>query len=171
MNKIFVLLFLLFVSTAFADDYILTGNAGECDNTVLRVVNTKTYLTPVYTPIEYTCSVGTFLPANTTSCANCPSGYTCSGGTYAFNEKIAQGIVANTDKLGTTKTCSTNLLRSVNNKTRLTPIYEPNTININWDNGNNTTTTTTCEYNSLITLPPEPTRPGYTFSGWVLKIN
>ena len=43
-------------------------------------------------PIQYTCGSGNFLPANTLGCATCPAGYTCTGGTYGFNETDAQGL-------------------------------------------------------------------------------
>jgi hypothetical protein len=35
------------------------------------------------------------LPANTLGCVACPSGYTCGGGTFQFNEYFAQGIIYN----------------------------------------------------------------------------
>ena len=40
--------------------------------------------------------LGQYLPKNTTACAACPNGYTCAGGTFAFNENTDQGIVGNT---------------------------------------------------------------------------
>lgn len=43
-----------------------------------------------------------------------------------------------------------------------------NTITINWDlgYGENNTTSSTCSYDDDITMPEEPTRLGYTFTGW-----
>ena len=41
---------------------------------------------------EYTCANGYFLPADTLGCVACPSGATCNGGTYKYNETLAQGI-------------------------------------------------------------------------------
>lgn len=44
-----------------------------------------------------------------------------------------------------------------------------NTININWnpDNGYDTFQSA-CDYNQEITMPEDPVRPGYTFTGWKL---
>jgi len=44
---------------------------------------------------SYTCNPGEFLPANTTGCRTCPNGYTCSGGTFFFNDTQSQGLVKN----------------------------------------------------------------------------
>ena len=49
-----------------------------------------------FTPNEYTCAAGQYLPADAIACVSCPNGYTCSGGTYSFNETIDQGLVGNT---------------------------------------------------------------------------
>ena len=171
MKKIFVL-FLLFTLPAIADDYITQYVVGGCDINMLENVNGNTYFIPVFTINTYTCSAGTFLPANTLGCRPCPNGFTCAGGTFSFNETEAQGIVApETINQNANNTCASNILKSEDNNSYFVPIFTPNTININWDNGD-TTTTTTCEYNGTITLPPEPSpRPGYTFSGWRLKEN
>ena len=44
---------------------------------------------------------------------------------------------------------------------------------LNWySTENNLSTSTTCNYNGLITLPETPpSRPGYIFNGWKLKTN
>ena len=117
-----------------------------------------------FEPIEYTCDSGYFLPANTTGCRICPTGHTCDGGTFAFNPTISQGINYPTPTTqNTTNTCAYNFAHN------LVAVFEPKTITVNWDDGSGTTTTNTCVYDGTITLPPEPTRPGYTFNGWVLK--
>ena len=64
-------------------------------------------------PISVNCANGQFLPADSTSCATCPNGYTCSGGTYYFNGTEAQGITQNNNEIYATvnanNTCSANL--------------------------------------------------------------
>ena len=73
-------------------------------------------------PYTYTCASGYFLPANTTACEPCPTGFSCSGGTYAFNEKQSQGLTfAGQYYTGdVTKACATNFNRVLNG------IYTPN---------------------------------------------
>ena len=48
--------------------------------------------------------------------------------------------------------------------------WEPNTINLNWYDGDTKLTVAnsaqSCVYDSTITVPPQPTKPGYTFNGW-----
>ena len=45
-----------------------------------------------------------------------------------------------------------------------------NTINIKWDPANDgTVIENQCTYNDAITLPSDPVKPGYTFTGWKLK--
>ena len=39
------------------------------------------------------CSAGTYLPANSTTCAPCPERYGCKGGSYMPNSPTEQGIV------------------------------------------------------------------------------
>ena len=42
--------------------------------------------------ITYTCTPGTYLPANATACVTCTAGNFCEGGTFRFNATEAQGI-------------------------------------------------------------------------------
>lgn len=55
-------------------------------------------LTAIFEPIVYTCSYGFYLPAgndwinDTEGCRKCLNNNYCHGGTYTFNETIAQGI-------------------------------------------------------------------------------
>ena len=45
--------------------------------------------------------------------------------------------------------------------------WEPNTIGLKWFNGDEQIAgQTSCTYNGTITVPPAPTKPGYTFNGW-----
>ena len=68
-------------------------------------------------------------------------------------------------------TCNTtNLGQSNNNSTaNVEANWNANTININWYNGDTRVAQNTCTYDGQITLPTEPTKPGYTFAGWRLK--
>ena len=65
----------------------------------------------VFTPNQYTCSSGQFLPANTLGCASCPSDYTCAGGTFDFNAEENQGLPHSPNDLYThnlTNACAKN---------------------------------------------------------------
>ena len=181
---------------------------------------------PVFVPISYTCAAGYFLPANTTGCRACPDGATCGGGTFAFNETIAQGIEytspstqnqANICSAGLDKVyaiwrvetfncapgyylpmntrvcalCPTNSYCSGGTYTfnettdqGIEPCPHSHPISgagsssisqcqkiINWYNQNNLSSTSTCNYDGTINLPPEPTRVGYTFAGWKVERN
>lgn len=53
-------------------------------------------LTAQWALSSYTCQSGKYLPANGTSCTNCASGYTCSGGTFNFDPDEDQGLTPNT---------------------------------------------------------------------------
>ena len=45
--------------------------------------------------------------------------------------------------------------------------WEPNTIGLKWFNGEEQINgQTSCVYDGTITVPPTPTKPGYTFNGW-----
>ena len=48
--------------------------------------------------------------------------------------------------------------------------WEPNTINLNWYNGDEKLTVAnnsqSCVYDGTLTVPTQPTKPGYTFNGW-----
>ena len=53
--------------------------------------------------------------------------------------------------------------------------WEPNTINLNWYDGDTKLTVAnnaqSCVYDGNIAVPPQPTKPGYTFNGWkVIKV-
>ena len=121
----------------------------------------------IFEPIEYTCASGTFLPANTAGCRPCPSGYTCSGGTYAFDDKKSQGAVRTAGL--TTQNISNSC--AINASRKMVAVYEPKTVTLNFDDDNGNTTTTTCTYDGLINVPETPTRVGYSFAGWRLEVN
>jgi len=68
-----------------------TSNSGMCEIGVMGDSSGTTYTTAVFSPISYTCSPGTYLPADGIECATCPTGKYCEGGTYEYNETTAQG--------------------------------------------------------------------------------
>lgn len=125
-----------------------------------------TKMRAIYTPNSYTCNAGYFLPANTAGCRVCPSEASCDGGSFFFNPDVAQGIVYDTFKHNLTNTCS------VDFSSKLRAVFVPNTINLNYDDGNGNTTAMTCDYGGTINIPETaPTRPGYVFTGWVVRQN
>ena len=106
MKILFVLFFIIINCSAFAETLFNTTIQNACAN----VYDNKMRFESVFTPTVYNCSVGSFLPANGISCAQCPTGWTCAGGEYEFNENIAQGIVFNnTVNTNISNTCSTNI--------------------------------------------------------------
>lgn len=83
----------------------------------------------VFTPIPYVCASGQFLPAASTACAACPSGYTCAGGTYYYHKTNAQGLTRVDQKYTTNevKACAANFAHN------LIATFEPNVITVIWD--------------------------------------
>ena len=123
---------------------------------------------PVFQINSYTCQSGYFLPANTEGCQPCPTGATCSGGTFTFNTTTAQGIVVNYPLNNTvTKGCSGNLTDGY------VPVFTPNNISLTWqDENGNTIDSGTCSYGEAISVPSTiPTKTGYTFTGWQVVSN
>ena len=88
MKKLF-LIFLIIPTHVFADyinDDIIAGCDGLYAYQAVFALKTRT------------CLLGSYLPANSLVCELCPSGYTCSGGTYDFNADIFSGATDNDSK-------------------------------------------------------------------------
>ena len=85
----------------------------------------------VYEINTYTCDPGYFLPANTEGCRACPSGYTCSGGTFTFNEHMYQGIVVRN-----VTNATINNVCAINFPAKMHAVYEPNSVTLNFDDDN-----------------------------------
>jgi hypothetical protein len=223
------LLFLIIPISAFADQLLMSNVPNGCSSGL----NTDTYLLATFTPNQYQCSSGYYVPANNDGCVICPDVYDCNGGNFTFNENIDQG---NKFKVQVTENikngCKTDFLKAFNNVANITATFTPNvhncsagyylpanidecrqcpansycgggtytfneTINqgitpcpsthpisaagsssinqckkqINWySTDNNLTTSTMCNYDGLINLPPAPApRTGYVFNGWKLQ--
>ena len=121
----------------------------------------------IYKPNTYTCNPGYYLPANTDGCQPCPVGCTCVGGTFDWDLDFFQGV----SSCSISATIMNNMCAD-NFPGDLFAIYEPNTVTLNFDDGNGNTTTTTCEYGDTIVIPENiPTRTGYNFTGWVVREN
>ena len=85
MKKLLGFLSVLFyvnITFAYMTENV-TGGCAEHPNGILRAV---------FTLNEHTCASGYYLPANYDSCVACPQNATCAGGTFTFNEHVAQGI-------------------------------------------------------------------------------
>ena len=65
-----------------------------CDKGLLFPQNHTTEIFAVFEPLTMTCNAGQYLPANAIACVQCPLNNACAGGTYSFNETVAQGITA-----------------------------------------------------------------------------
>ncbi len=126
MKKI-LLLSLLITQPALAE--LINGDIiNGCNTETLHDFNNITNMIPVFSAHKHTCNSNEFLPAYTDGCRACPVGYTCNGGTYAFNETVAQGI---TEKRllneSITYGCSNNLLHTNNNNiTNMIPVWTAN---------------------------------------------
>ena len=85
---------------------------------------------------------------------------------FAFvfiNDSFASGIATNTNSAP----CDNATLSQYNGTADIEINWEPNTIGLKWYNGDQQISgQTSCVYNGTITVPPQPTKPGYTFNGW-----
>lgn len=75
--------------------------------------------------------------------------------------------------------CIVDVLGTTSGSASLKAKWDPNQINITWNANGGTASdgttysssggTVTCDYDGDVTLPPVPTRVGYTFNGWVVN--
>ena len=82
---------------------------------------------------------------------------------------FAIGISA-TDGAADSATCDTNVLGTDTGPANLRAEFTPEVINLKWYNDgaqvNVPTASNNCTYDTPISLPSNPTKPGYTFKGW-----
>ena len=87
MKKLFVVSLLVINLPAFgAYTSTITNGCGTTD--------TKN-IDALFEINSYTCSSGTYLPIDGTSCETCPVSAVCDGGTFTYSTEIAQGIHPN----------------------------------------------------------------------------
>ena len=68
---------------------------------------------------------------------------------------------------GTTAPCDSDTLSKYTGTANIEINWEPNVIGLRWSNGNEQINgQSTCTYDGTITVPPQPTKLGYTFKGW-----
>ena len=84
---------------------------------------------------------------------------------------LASGIDAN----ATDASCDNTTLETYSGTANVEINWVPNTINLSWYNGNEKMTVQqsaqTCSYDDLLTIPSTPpTRTGYTFVGWTVRL-
>ena len=98
MNKIFIWMFLIIVSSmhAFADDANLIMNdtsiVGGCNILNLGAASGTVNLVPRFELATYVCDPGYYLPADAEGCIVCPMNSYCVGGAFQYNETTDQGI-------------------------------------------------------------------------------
>ena len=76
---------------------------------------------------------------------------------------------------GTSAPCDNDTLNKYTGTANVEINWEPNTISLNWYDGDTKLTVAnnsqTCVYDGTLTVPTQPTKPGYTFNGWkVIKV-
>ena len=68
---------------------------------------------------------------------------------------------------GTTAPCDNDTLSKYTGTANIEINWEPNVIGLRWSNGaEQINGQSTCTYDGTITVPPQPTKLGYTFKGW-----
>ena len=122
MKKL-LLLSLLIIQQSFADDLIMSNIPNGCSSGF----STHRYFIATFSPKQYQCNAGYYLPANTDHCVVCPEYYDCNGGTFVFNEYTDQGNkykeIIDED---ITDGCNKVFVRSINNNTIIMATFIPN---------------------------------------------
>ena len=78
-------------------------------------------------------------------------------------DSFASGIASNS----ASALCDNDTLSKYSGTANVEINWEPNTIGLKWYNGDQQVAgPTSCVYDSTITVPPQPTKLGYTFNGW-----
>ena len=117
------LLFLIIPISAFADQLLMSNVPNGCSSDLSQ----HTALLATFTPNQYQCSSGYYVPANNDGCVVCPEYYDCSGGTFSFNEEYDQGNKFKTQVTENIRNgCKTDFLRSYNNVSDITATFTPN---------------------------------------------
>ena len=86
-------------------------------------------------------------------------------------DSFGSGIASNS----TYAPCTNNTLETYSGNSNLAADWQPNTINLSWYNGDTKLTVQSsaqsCVYDGTLTIPStQPTRTGYTFAGWEVRL-
>ncbi len=108
-------------------------------------------------------------PANPTKSGYTFTGWTLNGSTYDFNKTVNNNITLKaTWKANSNNTNNNNTNTNNNNNPITIPLY---TVSFNLDGGNGYAPPQTIEKGKKATRPANPSKSGYTFTGWTLNGN
>lgn len=82
----------------------------SCEYGTIGAYNGTASATAQWAAKSIECAAGTYLPANSETCASCPAGYACAGGTYKYSTNSEHGNVmcsGSTYSESGASTCST----------------------------------------------------------------
>ena len=141
--------------------YMAGNEAGVC------AANYAHGIYAVFTQTDYVCNSGYFLPAASETCAACPHGYSCAGGTFHYNAREHQGLtrVATYYTANEANACAANFAHNLN------AVFTPNQIEIIWQDAAQLDVTANdaryVTYGTDIRTPANPPHiPGKVFTGW-----